>query len=211
MPDNAPGTLPQWIHTLASLVTLLGLPVTLVSLAGLFEVAPVTLSFPQLPWSKALALVVFFLLSVAFGKAFSAWFGYFDVTLGWSRLVSIPVMALLSVAQTFVAVEILFGAYVTGLGAGTFAVLMVLGLGLELYFLLLLRVRDVGPAIFFSSVCFVIFGYMLASEADPEPFPQANNRVQFALVFVIGMVGSLLCVFNIEEAIDRDEKTDDTA
>jgi len=200
--------LPEWVHSFASLVTILGLPVTLVALAGLFEVAPISISFPQLPWSNALALVVYFLLSVAFGKAFSAWFAYFDLKLCWSRLVTIPVLALVSVSQTFVAIEILFGAYAEGISVGTFAILMVIGLALEVYFLLLQRLPHVDKAMLFAALCFVVFGYMLASEADPEVFPQANNRLMFGVLFGFGMMGSIVVLMGLFESGQLGAETD---
>ena len=178
--------MPGWINDVASVVTILGLPVTLASLSQIFEVGQFAIQLPKVPGVSAFLLLIYFLLSLAFAKAFSAWFAHCDLKLSWSRLFTIPVFGFLSVAQTFVAIEMLFGTFGSELSAGYFAILMVIAVGLEQHFLLLRQLDNPTVAVLGKTFAIIVFGMMLATEADTLERYNLNNMFPFGMIFMVG-------------------------
>ncbi len=178
----------EYVGDVANVVTLLGLPVTLVSLLNLFQISNFTLTLPKMPGANAFLLLVFFLISVAFAQAFARWLAFFDVKVKWPRLVTVPTLALFSVTQTFVLIEILFGSFGNQVEAVWYAVLIVIAVALELYFLLQQKLHH--PFVLLGSKVFLVsvFVMMLVNDADPSESHDLSNMHGFVIIYMIGIL-----------------------
>ncbi|MEX0305760.1 MAG: hypothetical protein AB3N12_00105 [Ruegeria sp.] len=178
----------EYLGDIANVVTLLGLPVTLVSLLNLFQISTITLTLPKVPGANAFLLLVFFLISVAFAKTFARWLAFFDTKAEWPRLVTIPTLALFSVTQTFVLIEVLFGSFGKQVEAVWYAVLVVIAVSLELYFLLQQKLPQPFVLLASKVILVTVFVVMLVYDADPSESHDTTNMLGFVFIYTIGMI-----------------------
>lgn len=180
---------PSWVQWLASAATILSFPVTLLSLNATFDVRPVEVTFPEMPFGAAIKIIAFLLLSVVFAVAFAAWYRVFDTRLRVDRLVLVPILGLASAAQSFALVEVLFGSFSTQGRPAAFGLGLGAALAIEIRYMLRGRHRNELALLAMHALTYAAFATVIAVEANR----QGSDADLLMFLFTLLAVALPLC------------------
>jgi hypothetical protein len=192
-----------WLHNLASILTIASFPVTLLSLNATFDLAPVEVALPEMPFGAAIAVVAFLLASAVFAVAFAGWYRVLDIRLGWDRLVVVPVLGFVSAAQSFAVMEILVGPFDTSGRGIVYGLGLAAALAIETRYLVRHAHRDLGALVAANCAAYAFFAMVIGFEADPSPARDADVILPFLTSLAFGGAMFTVAVWVLEEAKAR--------